>query len=271
MAPPAPALPRKPATTRCDEVVRISWTRSSIALMLRQDFSAGSPASITLRWMPLEKKSAAAEQHDHPRGSAARKEEGVAETAALIGAHRAVVEIEVEVPDGFLLGVADFAERLIARPRRRAAARSIGILAARGPSDMHRRQLHSRPGPWSLALRCVIQTAPSTVARQIAPSRWDRICPGCTLLPILRMRSVEVVRSAEQIIQHAGRAVGGRDLPHDGGGRIPAPVDGAVALTHGRPQTAANLGLVIGERFRLEALAMQTWRRPPARRARPLR
>ena len=76
---------------------------------------------------------------------------------------------------------------------------------------------------------------------------------GCALLPILRMRSVEVERSAEQIIQHAGRAVGGRDLPHDGGGRVSAPVDGAVALTHRRPQTAANLGLVIGERFRLEA------------------
>ena len=40
-------------------VLSISRIRSSIALMLRQDTSAGSAlASIALRWMPLENKSA---------------------------------------------------------------------------------------------------------------------------------------------------------------------------------------------------------------------
>ena len=39
-------------------VLRISKIRSSIALMLRQDSSAGSAlASIALRWMPLDQKS----------------------------------------------------------------------------------------------------------------------------------------------------------------------------------------------------------------------
>ena len=118
---------------------------------------------------------------------------------------------------------------------------------------MHRRQLQSRPVTVVLGLemRDPDGAAHGCAADRAVPLGQD--LSGCTLLPILRMRSVEVVRSAEQLIQHAGRAVRGRDLPYDGGGRVPTPVDGAVTLTHRGPQTAPNLGLVIGERFRLEA------------------
>ena len=42
VASPAPALPHRPAITRCDIVLRISNTRSSMALILRQDSNAGS-------------------------------------------------------------------------------------------------------------------------------------------------------------------------------------------------------------------------------------
>ena len=45
-----------------------SRTTSSIACRFRHDSAAGSSAaSITFRWMPLEKKSRAAHQHDHAR------------------------------------------------------------------------------------------------------------------------------------------------------------------------------------------------------------
>ncbi len=58
MAPPAAALPPSALTTRRSVVVRTASTRSSMALMLAQDSAAGSAAaSMTPRWMPLEKKS----------------------------------------------------------------------------------------------------------------------------------------------------------------------------------------------------------------------
>ncbi len=58
MAPPAAALPASAATTSRSVVRSTASTRSSMALRLVQDSSAGSPAaSTTFRWMPLEKKS----------------------------------------------------------------------------------------------------------------------------------------------------------------------------------------------------------------------
>ena len=56
--PPAPALPCIAAiTTRSVASINVR-VRSSIALMLRHDSSAGlSAASITFRWMPLHQKS----------------------------------------------------------------------------------------------------------------------------------------------------------------------------------------------------------------------
>src|SRR5215831_10899945 len=47
VASPAPALPHRPAITRCDIVLRISNTRSSMALILRQDSNAGSAAGFS--------------------------------------------------------------------------------------------------------------------------------------------------------------------------------------------------------------------------------
>ncbi len=46
------------ATVTWPVLVRIACTRSSMALMFRQDSAAGSAAAwITFRWMPLPKKS----------------------------------------------------------------------------------------------------------------------------------------------------------------------------------------------------------------------
>jgi hypothetical protein len=58
MAPPAAALPPSAATTSRSVVRRTASTRSFMASRLVQDSVAGSAqASMTWRWMPLEKKS----------------------------------------------------------------------------------------------------------------------------------------------------------------------------------------------------------------------
>ncbi len=58
MAPPAAALPASAATTSRSVVCSTASTRSSMAFRLVHDSWAGSgAASMTFRWMPLEKKS----------------------------------------------------------------------------------------------------------------------------------------------------------------------------------------------------------------------
>ena len=120
----------------------------------------------------------------------------------------------------------------------------------------------------ALSLRWVIQTAPSTVARQMAPSRLAMHAARRALQAVLVMRAIEKDRHAEERIEHARRAVGRADLAHDGVGRIARPVDGAVLLRHGRAQTAAHLRPGIIERLRPEAAATRICPPPPGRRAR---
>ena len=58
MAPPAPADPHKAETVSREVVLIISRTRSSIALILRHDSSAGLlAASITFKCMPFDQNS----------------------------------------------------------------------------------------------------------------------------------------------------------------------------------------------------------------------
>ena len=58
ITPPAAALPPSAETTSRSLVVSTASTRSSIAWMLAHDSTDGSAAaSMTFRWMPLEKKS----------------------------------------------------------------------------------------------------------------------------------------------------------------------------------------------------------------------
>ena len=58
MAPPAPADPPRAETVKREVVLIISRTRSSIALILRHDSSAGLlAASIKFKWMPFDQKS----------------------------------------------------------------------------------------------------------------------------------------------------------------------------------------------------------------------
>ncbi|CAM5574972.1 hypothetical protein SPURM210S_07586 [Streptomyces purpurascens] len=60
MTPPAAALPPSAAITSRSVVRSTASTTSFMALRLDQDSPAGSlNASMTLRWMPLQKKSRA--------------------------------------------------------------------------------------------------------------------------------------------------------------------------------------------------------------------
>ena len=164
-------------------------------------------------------------------------QECVAQPLALRRAHRAVVEIEREIADLTLLRIDDLAEgaMIVGRVDRQ---RRLGHAAKRRSQDLCRGQFdpgdraevrvaklaaEARAGKVamspparsasSLAFRWEIQTAPSTVPMQIAPSRRARTWPGGPLEAVLVMRAIEEAASSEQSAEDAGRAVRRADLP----------------------------------------------------------
>src|SRR5438132_3878449 len=97
--------------TRWDMVLRISKIRSSIAWMFRQDSMAGSGlASISLRWMPFDQKSAPPSSTMTLVGRERAWRNASRSRLALGGAHCSVVEIEREIANLILLGIDDLAE-----------------------------------------------------------------------------------------------------------------------------------------------------------------
>ena len=138
--PPAPALPCIAAMTRRSVASISVCVRSSIALMLRHDSSAGlSAASITFRWMPFDQKSAPPNSTSTRAGCASAKRSAARQALALRRAHRAVVEGEVQGADVAFGLVADLP------PARCAGGRVDGDRRARAG-------LRLRPGtpaPWA--------------------------------------------------------------------------------------------------------------------------
>ena len=101
------------------------------------------------------------------------------------------------------------------RCARRAAARATAIgtsgASTATPASSSARVAGSlKAASPSRRLRCVIHTAPSTVARQIAPSRWAMISPGAPRSVALAVDAEEVELRARDRVEHAGVALGRR-------------------------------------------------------------
>ena len=199
---------------------------------------------MTLRWMPLEKKSLPPmSTMTFVCAPGAREEVGLVQAPALLGAHRAVVEVEVQVADARVLLVGDLAEGV---PRGAAARRSARGPPARRTAGRARASarvagsLKNVSVGVSRRLRCVIHTAPSTVARQIAPVRWAMISPGAAAQRPLVVDAEEMELRALDRVEHPGVALRGADLADHAVGALRAPVDRADVLAHQRARPAGR-------------------------------
>ena len=95
-----------------------------MALMLRHDSDAGSSAaSMTFRWMPLDQKSRPPSRHRTRVGRERAWRSCAGESAALLGAHGAVVEVERQIADLAVFPVVNVAISPVLE--RRSIARSL--------------------------------------------------------------------------------------------------------------------------------------------------
>ena len=86
----------------------------------------------------------------------------------------------------------------------------------------------------------MIQTAPSTVARQIAPWRCATISPGAPRSASSRWTPKRWNSLPADRVEHARVALGGADAADHGRGRVGAPVDRAVGLPDQRTRAAGH-------------------------------
>ena len=189
----------------------------------------------------------------------------------MLGAHRAVVEIEREIADPVLFPICYLAERSMVG---QGVDRKHGF----GKTRRHRseclrgRKFNARGDTRNyiavLALssrfrkdRKVTQILLDSGFKMGDPkgaidraSAYGTIplrenLSGRSFEVILLVGAVEEIASAVQGIQHSRRAISGADFSYDDFGQIPAPVDAAVALAHGRAKTPANIDPVVIERL----------------------
>src|SRR5262245_6201958 len=166
---------------------------------------------------------ATAEEDNHPRRPRLRSEERIAQAPALIDAHRAVVEVEVQITDAIAFDVADFTERSLRLRCLRCErhARNIQFRA----EHLHGGQLDTRA--WAVVLGFQVCNPDGTVDRAAA----DRAVTlgedyaGRSRDDVLRVCAVEVIGLAEQRIQYSRLTVGRADLPHDGFSGVMLPID----------------------------------------------
>ena len=172
----------------------------------------------------------AAHQHDHARVARARVAVGVEQPAALVGAHRAVVEVEVQVADAGVLLVGDLAER--ARPgacsarhsarRARAAARARAAGSLKCPGRLRWRDpdraVDGRAADRAVALGDDLaghaaQRVLAVDAEQVelAPAMVSST-PGWPSAARMRRMTV-AVESALQSIARSGWRISGRGRP----------------------------------------------------------
>jgi hypothetical protein len=192
--------------------------RSSMALMLRQDSSAGlSAASIRFRWMPLLQKSA---PHQQQHACGLRQAQRSASLQAL--------------------GTAACPWRRCrrqsaARPRGRAlhsgcpASRPPAVRPAPGPSGqggglLRKGQAHRQLEGIGLIARRTwpIHTRRRRVARSTACGAGHHVAglSPAVAPAAFGMGIEEVAGHAEQFVGHAGHAVGGAQLAQHGGGVV---------------------------------------------------
>ena len=154
-----------------------------------------------------------------------------------------------------------------------AASGTSGTSARRTPRTIAAGSLKFVASP--ARRRCVIQTAPSTVARSMAPSRCAitsaRFRPRkLRAQPALRVRVEQVHAGSAHLVLDARRAVRRADLAQHRRRSVGMPVDGAIPLAHQRPQAAARGRARRGERQRRLA-PRQAFERQPQRDDRRLR
>ena len=114
---------------------------------------------------------------------------------------------------------------------------------------------------WSGRLRWVIQTAPSTVARQIAPWRVAMTLAGPPAQALLAVHAEQVERLAGDRVEHAGMALGGADPADDRGRGVGGPVDRALGLADQRPRPPAHRRVGVVEPARREARLVEAGHR----------
>ncbi len=192
----------------------ISRTRSSIACRLYQDSSA-------------------------------------AQASALLGAHGAVVEVEVQVADARVLLVEDLPVGVVRGQRRVDGCGELGDveLATRQAQSARRRELEER---------AVVLVSPLEVGdphRAVHGRPADRAVALGDDLPqpppqrLLAMNAEQVELYAVDRVEHAGVPLGGADLAHDRGGGVLGPVDRSIRLRHRRAQAAGHERIVVAERL----------------------
>ena len=199
-------------------------------------------------------------EHDHlGRAAAARVLVGLAQAAALLGAHRAVVEVEVQVADARLLLVGDLAVGMARWDRGvegdrdlRRVRHDAGQLERAGGGELVR----------GLRVRVLLlemrdpHGAVDGRAADRAVARGDDV-PRTAAEAALGIHVEQEELDAGDRVEHAGMTLGGADLADHGGGRVAAPVDRAVGLLDQRAQPAGHVRIVVVERERLEVTARE--------------
>ena len=240
--PPAPALPCSAATTRRSVASMIASVTSSIACDVAPRLVGRAVGRLDdVEVQAVRPEVGAAEQHEHARRAArARARSAARQPLALRRAHRAVVEVEVQVADAAVGLVADLA------PGRRSPARARRCDAvgqahstSRGEGE-RRRQLERVGGVLAAHMadpdRAVDawRAAPRRrAARSRGPARPARVCGSACASNRRHGTSNSRSRtpgapSAQRILRSTVR-VSSR-----------CPVDAAVGLPHQRPPAPAR-------------------------------
>ena len=196
----------------------------------------------------------AAGQHQHAGRAGARGDDRLAQRVALPGAHRAVVEREVQHayrpaflvadrPPRRLVGFGAGRERQVRHPREPLAEHLRGGELERGVRQrIDAREVRDPHG----AVARAAQDRP--VARRHDGARCRaREARGERALGV---GAEEAASDAQHLVAHARHAVGGADLPQHGGRGVARPVDRAVGLLHRRPQPSAHAGTRVVQRPR---------------------
>ena len=122
----------------------------------------------------------------------------------------------------------------------------------------------------SRRLRCVIQTAPSTVARQIAPLRWAMISPARPRSARSWWAPKRWNSRALDLVEDAGVALRGADLADHAVGGVRVPVDRADVLRHEHARAAGDRGVLgVGRGRRRRRSCRPPPRAPRSRRGGP--
>ena len=225
--------------------------------MFAHDSAAGSEGRLDrVEMNAVREVVTAPQQHDDLRVRGACASKGIAQPAALPGAHRTVVEVEGEIADAVSFRIHDVAEGpMVVGVGRRD--RTFGNALEPRAQHLCGRELDA--GIRAEALRLQVADPERAVHRADADGSLAlrEELAGSAAQTILFVRAVQVDLLAEQRrIENAGTAVGRADPPDDPGRRVAGPVDGAVGLFHGRPERAPDIGAAVVEGFRLETAAL---------------